>query len=264
VQEKHLKKQNSAIFADEITNERLKEYELDIERRCQELNVLFNRLHAILTHFQSLKSNYGKTPGSNRMISAILRNIFQFQVQEIVQLTQLFRSCQRIYLERRTEATRVDPQFVITFDEGLLQQELNQNIRLMQDDVVQFEESEKHSNEMNVRLQRQSQLPMDDQLKLDMDINAQLKERQHEMNTIMKSFAELNQIFQEVNALVVDQGSALDRIDYNLEQIEHRVELGAVSLEKAHRSINRMRKLKVVLGAGFLLFIIMLLIILRS
>jgi len=134
----------------------------------------------------------------------------------------------------------------------------------MQDDVVQFEESEKHSNEMNVRLQRQSQLPMDDQLKLDMDINAQLKERQHEMNTIMKSFAELNQIFQEVNALVVDQGSALDRIDYNLEQIEHRVELGAVSLEKAHRSINRMRKLQVVLGAGFLLFIIMLLIILRS
>ena len=263
-----MKRQNTAIFADEVISERLKEYELDIDRRCQELNVLFNRLHSILMHFKALKNN-GNI--NNRMISTILRNIFQFQVQEIVHLTQLFRSCQRVYVERRNEATRIDPEFVITFDEDLLHDEMNNSntggaIRLM-DDAVYFEDGQRNDNVVATtsgQMQRQMQLSFDDQLKLDMDINAQLKERQHEMNTILKSFAELNQIFQEVNALVVDQGSALDRIDFNLEQVEHHVELGAVSLEKAHRSITRMRKFKIILGAGILLFIILLFIILRS
>lgn len=270
IQEQHLKQQNTAIFADEVTSQRLKEYESDIDRRCKELNILFNRLHSILTHFKSLSGNYAKSPGSNRMISTILRNIFQFQVQEIVTLTQMFRSCQRIYVERRNEATRVDPEFVITFDEDLLREELNNDVRLMSDDSVYYEGSSSshqlnhYDQQANMQLQRQSQLSMDDQLALDVDINLHLKERQHEMNSIMKSFAELNTLFQEVNTLVVDQGSALDRIDFNIEQVEHHVELGAVSLEKAHHSITRMRKFKVIVGTGLFLFLILLLIIIRS
>lgn len=211
------------------------------------------------------------------MISVILRNIFQFQVQEVVQLTQLFRSCQRVYLERMTDATRVDPQFVITFDEDLLKEELlldshdfgsgssssSSGIRLMSDDSVFFEQGTSHQQQQQL-LQKQAQLPMDDQLALDAQHNARLRERQAEMNAILKSFAELNTLFQEVNTLVVDQGSALDRIDYNIEQVEHRVELGAVSLEKAHRTITRMRKFKVILGSGLLLFVILLFIIMRS
>ena len=214
------------------------------------------------------------------MISVILRNIFQFQVQEVVQLTQLFRSCQRVYLERMTDATRVDPQFVITFDEDLLKEELlldshdfgssgssnsSSGIRLMSDDSVFFEQGTSHQHQQQQQqLQKQAQLPMDDQLALDAQHNAHLRERQAEMNAILKSFAELNTLFQEVNTLVVDQGSALDRIDYNIEQVEHRVELGAVSLEKAHRTITRMRKFKVILGSGLLLFVILLFIIMRS
>ena len=207
------------------------------------------------------------------MISVILRNIFQFQVQEVVQLTQLFRSCQRVYLERMTDATRVDPQFVITFDEDLLKEELlldshdfgsgssssSSGIRLMSDDSVFFEQGTSHQHQQQQQqLQKQAQLPMVAQH------NAHLRERQAEMNAILKSFAELNTLFQEVNTLVVDQGSALDRIDYNIEQVEHRVELGAVSLEKAHRTITRMRKFKVILGSGLLLFVILLFIIMRS
>ena len=254
-----MKQQNTAIFADEVISELLKDYELDIERRCKELNVLFTRLHSILTHFQTLKGSYSSR--NNRVISSILRNIFQFQVQEIVHLTHLFRSCQRIYVERRNEATRIDPEFVITFDEDLLHRELNNDVNLMADTVL-FEESFQPNNTLNVRLQRQIQ--KEDSLKLDLDINAQMLDRYHEMNAIMKSFAELNQIFHEVNTLVVDQGSALDRIDYNIEQVEHSVEVGAVSLEKAHRSIQKMRKMKIIFGTGLLLFLILLIIILRS
>lgn len=258
VQEEHLRQQNTTIFADEIQSEKLKECELEIDRKCQELNVLFNRLHSILLHFKSLKSNASGRNGKNRIISSILRNIFQYQVQEVVGLTQLFRSCQRVYVERRNEATRVDPEFVITFDENLLQDDdlgAAGSGSLISEDVY-FETDPQ--NGFNARLQRQTQISVDS------TVVSHLREREKEMNSILKSFVELNQIFREVNALVVDQGSALDRIDYNLEQIEHHVELGAVSLAKAHRSITRVRKFKVILGAGLLLFLLLLFIIVKS
>lgn len=236
-------------------SDKLRDHELGIERRCQELNVLFNRLHAILTHFQTVKA----TRSSNRLVSSILKNIFQYQVQEVVSLTQMFRSCQRIYLTRQSEATKVNSDIVITFDENLLN-----------DDFVDASLIDNSFggdlliNHEDNRLQRQTQLAFDDQLQLEMDINAQLRDKEKDMNSILKSFAELNQIFQEVNALVIDQGSALDRIDYNIEQVEHRVELGAISLEKAHRHISRMRKFKLILGVGLFMFILFLIIVLRS
>lgn len=270
IQEEHLKQQNNAIFADDIINERLKNYELEIDKRCQELNELFNRMHSILQHFQALKANFSNqnhigTSGSNRMISTMIRNIFQYQVQEVCNLTQLFRSCQRVYVDRRNEATKVDPEFVITFDEDLLKEELANNRRLIDntfDDSVYLDLNQ--NNGPTAQLQSQTQLALDDQIEINSSINAHLKEREREMNSILKSFVELNQIFREVNALVVDQGSALDRIDYNLEQVEQRVEMGAVILEKAHRNITRVRKLKIVLGAGLLIFLLLLFIIIRS
>lgn len=246
---------------------------MEIDRRCQELNILFNRLHSIVMHFKTLKS-YGQINGNwkqsqtqARMVSNILRNIFQFQVQEVVALTQLFRSCQRVYFERRNEATKVDPEFVITFDSDLLEKELNNDNRMVKtsfdDDSVFFDNVHDNSNHQTQQ-QKQLQISLDDQIKIDHSINDHLREREREMNSIMKSFVELNQLFQEVQTLVVDQGSALDRIDYNIEQVEHRVELGAVSLEKAHQSISRVRKLKLILGAGLFLFLLFIFLIIRS
>lgn len=268
----HLKQQSTAIFADDVANEKLKDYEMEIDRRCQDLNVLFNRLHSIVMHFKTLKSygqmngNLKQTQTQARMVSNILKNIFQYQVQEVVALTQLFRSCQRVYFERRNEATKVDPEFVITFDSDLLEKELNSDNRFVktsfEDDTVFFANNNDNHNQM--QQQKQLQISLNDQIKIDQSINDHLYEREREMNSIMKSFVELNQLFQEVQTLVIDQGSALDRIDYNIEQVEHKVELGAVSLEKAHRSISRVRKLKLILGAGLFLFLLFIFLIIRS
>ncbi|OTF80390.1 syntaxin-16-like protein, partial [Euroglyphus maynei] len=271
----HLKQQNTAIFADDVASEKLKDYEMEVDRRCQELNVLFNRLHSIVMHFKTLKSygqmngNWKQTQTQARMVSNILRNIFQYQVQEVVALTQLFRSCQRVYFERRNEATKVDPEFVITFDNDLLEEELTNDNRFVKtsfdDDSVFFTNGpDNFHNHNSTQQQQQLQISLDDQIKMDHSINEHLREREREMNSIMKSFVELNQLFQEIQTLVVDQGSALDRIDFNIEQVEHRVELGAVSLEKAHQSITRVRKLKLILGAGLFLFLLFIFLIIRS
>ncbi|CAG2161846.1 unnamed protein product [Oppiella nova] len=85
-----------------------------------------------------------------------------------------------------------------------------------------------------------------------------LRARDQEMTAIVKSICELNQIFQDINTLVVTQGSVLDRIDYNVETVEHRVADGVLALSKAEKSMRSARKLKLILilsGFVILLFI---------
>jgi syntaxin 16 len=51
------------------------------------------------------------------------------------------------------------------------------------------------------------------------DVEIQVAKRDHEINAIVESIEELSQIFKELAVLVIDQGTILDRIDYNMEQV---------------------------------------------
>jgi syntaxin 16 len=51
------------------------------------------------------------------------------------------------------------------------------------------------------------------------DMEVQVAKRDHEINSIVESIEELSQIFKELAVLVIDQGTVLDRIDYNMEQV---------------------------------------------
>lgn len=48
--------------------------------------------------------------------------------------------------------------------------------------------------------------------------NAIMK-REREINDIAKGIIELSDIFKELQAIVIDQGTMLDRIDYNVEKM---------------------------------------------
>src|SRR5437899_331694 len=99
IQEDHLKRKASSIFSDESENASTQAFELEIEYKCQEINKIFNRLHSLLTHIKSLAE---RSPNSR-----ILNNVFQWQVKEVSELTQKFRSCQRKYLNRINERDQV-------------------------------------------------------------------------------------------------------------------------------------------------------------
>jgi len=58
-------------------------------------------------------------------------------------------------------------------------------------------------------------------------------QRSGEVAQIASSIEELNRIFRELAVLVIDQGSILDRIDYNTEKIYNKSDEGKKQMEKA-------------------------------
>ena len=49
----------------------------------------------------------------------------------------------------------------------------------------------------------------------------------------MRSINQLNNVYKQLNELVIEQGSLIDRIDYNIEETLQHVEKGVVHLKGA-------------------------------
>lgn len=85
-----------------------------------------------------------------------------------------------------------------------------------------------------------------------------INERDTEIAQITSSIEELSTIFKELAVLVIDQGTVLDRIDYNMEQVMEQTEKGLDQLEKAERTQKSSRGMKCI---GILLTFITLMTI---
>ena len=59
-----------------------------------------------------------------------------------------------------------------------------------------------------------------------------LQERGHELDNIVKGVNNLHEMFKDMNILVNEQGTILDRIDYN-------IDLGFDNVDKAKKTINK-------------------------
>ena len=60
------------------------------------------------------------------------------------------------------------------------------------------------------------------------------EEREKAITQVAESVGELAEIFKEIQVLVIDQGTILDRIDFNIEQAADRVGNAVVEINKAN------------------------------
>ncbi|CAO3609521.1 unnamed protein product [Cunninghamella echinulata] len=88
--------------------------------------------------------------------------------------------------------------------------------------------------------------------------NTSIDQREREINQIAKSIHQLAEIFRDLQTMVIDQGTILDRIDYNIEQTTIQVKDAVVQLDKGSKYQSKTRKRKLIL---LLILIILLLIV---
>ncbi|KAJ1692955.1 hypothetical protein LUZ63_009653 [Rhynchospora breviuscula] len=62
------------------------------------------------------------------------------------------------------------------------------------------------------------------------------REREREIEQVAESVNELAQIMKDLSVLVIDQGTIVDRIDYNIQNVASQVEEGYKQLQKAERT----------------------------
>lgn len=155
-----------------------------------------------------------------------------------------FRSAQSSYLKKIQSR---DERSKFTFDNPILQEEYQ-----MFDNV----EGELDACFVNSNKMSQQQL-----LLLEEDNTRMTQQREQEVNAIVKSIVDLNEIFKDLSRMVSDQGTVLDRIDYNIEQTQTQVYEGFKQLQKADAYQRKNRKMCAIIILATTTIVMLILLI---
>lgn len=89
-------------------------------------------------------------------------------------------------------------------------------------------------------------------------------EREREIAQVVESVNDLAQIMKDLSVLVIDQGTIVDRIDYNVQNVAVSVEDGLKQLQKAERTQRKGGMVKCATVLVILCLIMLVLLILKS
>ena len=101
------------------------------------------------------------------------------------------------------------------------------------------------------------------QLQILDDTEELVQSRDAEINRIAKSIEELAQIFKELAVLVIDQGTILDRIDYNMEQVLENTKEGMTHLKKAEDNQKSSMPTKCIILLCLLIAIMIIVLVVK-
>ncbi|KAL0978243.1 hypothetical protein UPYG_G00167910 [Umbra pygmaea] len=189
------------------------EEEHAIEITTQEVTQMFHRCQRAVT---SLQTRCGHCTEQEERL---LRNVMSSLAGSLQELSMSFRHTQSSYLKRMKNREERSKHF---FDSGPLMEE--------DEDLALYDRGF-----------------TDDQLVLVEQNTVMVEEREREIRQIVQSISDLNEIFRDLAGMVVEQGTVLDRIDFNVEQSCVKTEEGLKQLQKAEQYQKKNRKMLVIL-----------------
>ncbi|XP_062853651.1 syntaxin-16 [Trichomycterus rosablanca] len=198
------------------------EEEHAIEISTQEITQMFHRSQRAVLGLQSRSGH------CTEQEEKLLRNVVSSLAQKLQELSTNFRYVQSSYLKRMKNREERSKHFfgpLMDEDEGIALYDTG------------FTE---------------------DQLALVDRNTVMVEEREREIRQIVQSISDLNEIFQDLAGMVVEQGTVLDRIDFNVEQACVKTEDGLKQLQKAEQYQKKNRKMLVIL----ILFVVVIILIL--
>ncbi|XP_075702608.1 syntaxin-16 isoform X2 [Rhinoderma darwinii] len=204
------------------------EEEHAIEITTQEVTQMFHRCQRAVQALQSRARN------CTEQEERVLRNVVSSLAQSLQDLSTNFRHTQSDYLKRMKNREERSKHFFDT------------SVPLMDD------------GEDNTLYDRGFS---DDQLVLVQQNTIIVEEREREIRQIVQSISDLNEVFRELATMVVEQGTVLDRIDYNVEQSCVKTEEGLKQLHKAEQYQKKNRKMLAILILSVLVIVLIVVLI---
>ncbi|XP_016952087.1 syntaxin-16 [Drosophila biarmipes] len=252
--------------------------ECDIEVLSQIVSKLITSTHR---HIQCVRSSIGVGSKVEQCLTANAVHCALLQLQE---LTVKFRASQNAYLLQLNSREERSQKY---FDDGGGAGDVFTNVELGDQGVENFVDSfdnflqppaEGKASNGNSYLFEDDDQAIDDhfqrppasrmtqqQLLLFEEENSRVAQhREQEVTKIVKSIYDLNDIFKDLGHMVQEQGTVLDRIDYNVEQTQTRVSEGLRQLHKAEMYQRKNRKMCVILVLAAVTFFMLLLLILTK
>ena len=93
--------------------------------------------------------------------------------------------------------------------------------------------------------------------------NDQLRRRDEDLTNLLKSVNDLAQIFKDMQTLVMEQGTILDRIDYNIDIASSNISQGKKNITKADKHMKNNCFRNVIIILIVIIFIESLLLVLK-
>ncbi|KAH3670277.1 hypothetical protein WICMUC_004930 [Wickerhamomyces mucosus] len=202
------------------------------------------------------------------------------------EITSKFFQCNRLIknfgvIRKRSDLKLDDIQMINNMEKNyaLKIQQLSSNFRKIQNNYIKFlKKDEYSSNPIN-----KSTIPLDELetesienyskeviqesstiLHKPSNINnSLLRQREQEITKLAKGVLEVSSIFKEMQNLIIDQGTILDRIDYNLENVKVDLKQSTKELDKATVYQKRTQKCKVILLLSLVVFLLFMIVILK-
>lgn len=207
--------------------------ERQIERKTTEVTTLFRKAER---HLQKVGASTRQAGGEESTVGANVQRSLAMQLQT---LSSDFRQKQRKYLA----------DVKVQKSGGLVESETRFGIDLADDGTLQ--------NDFNNTFGSAQQMSVVD------DLTSEIQSRDKEISQIAKSIEELGTIFKELAVLVIDQGTILDRIDYNMEAVVDHTNTGIKQLEKAEKSQKSARPMKCILCLISTIMILLLILVIK-
>jgi len=174
------------------------------------------------------------------VLNKLRQNVIVSLMQLLSALMHDFRSCQSNFLRHLDARMNNEDTFLI-----------KSNIsNASEDSAVNVQENE--NEELTI-----------DQIQHIMQNEHMSKEREREVIKISKSILELQNMFKDIASMIIDQGTVLDRIDYNVEQSASRIKSAFKSVKKAEKYQQNKKMQLIVVLAGFAIFLMILIVLLK-
>ncbi|KAH7923408.1 t-SNARE [Leucogyrophana mollusca] len=212
-------------FADRTAEER------EIEAATTDITKDFRRCHTLIQRIAS-DHVHSFPPSSQRAQHEVLaaKNVQRGLAAKVQDLSSTFRKRQRVYMERLQGHAIKNQDLLIA--SGTISSRGADALTAVDEDIEAAHQS-------------QAQI-------LAQNVVQDFRERDRELTEIANSIASLAELFKDLSVLVIDQGTLLDSVEYNIEQTSVQVAEAVKELDVATRYQKNTGRRKII----FLLLLI--------